>query len=401
MWIARGQKQDICQSLWCGLLRWRWQLWLKDSTDRDIRTMVPWPFFFLLLYFLVGWSALWLRRWINITQDTSLPVLTPDEAVPGHTLRHSTPKAVDIEPTFSEKSPTDWQIFWRCVLVFLCCLWGSWVLECRLSSLIAAEDKEDDLMGRTVDEGGRWTPGFTSPPPLAPCCLHLSLTFCLVSVSPLPYSNGHWQLLIGGDKTQSWRWEGRIFTWCAVSEASHHCPTLKPGTALLPISHFLKGVSLRPGESSSLLQGLTWWCQHTAQQQVWSLSTFYSIFCRRGCPGTHYATHTRLENIMFLLYPPEFWELLMFLKSWVPKLEHVLALLEGLLRHKLGSSLLYFWLAGPGKSWRIWFQQVNRCGWYEVTVDAQWSCKTLGGEGAYSRATHRALISRALICCCP
>lgn len=57
-------------------------------------------------------------------------------------------------------------------------------------------------MGRTVDEGGLWTPGFTSPPPLAPCCLHLSLTFCLVSVSPLPYSNGHGQLLIGGDKTE-------------------------------------------------------------------------------------------------------------------------------------------------------------------------------------------------------
>lgn len=51
--------------------------------------------------------------------------------------------------------------------------------------------------------------------------------------------------------------------------------------------------------------------------------------------------------MIFLLYPPEFWGLLMCLKSWVPKLEHALVLLEGLLRHKLGSSLLYFWLAGP------------------------------------------------------
>lgn len=174
----------------------------------------------------------------------------------------------------------------------------------------------------------------------------------------------------------------------AASEASHHCPTLKPGTALLPISPFLKGISLRPGESSSLPQGLTWRHRHIAQQQVWPLSTFYSICCGKGCPGAHYAARACLENMMLLLYPPECWELPICLKSWVSKLEHTLAQLGGLLRHKLGSSLLYFRLAGPGESWRIWFQPMNRCGWYEVTVDAQWSCKTLGREGAYARATH-------------
>lgn len=320
----------------------------------------------------------------------------------GHTLGHSTPKVVHIEPTLSEKSPTDPQIFWRCVLVSLCCLWGSWVLECRLSSLIAAEDKEDDLMGRTVDEGGLWTPGFTSPPPLAPCCLHLSLTFCLVSISPLPYSNGHWQLLIGGDKTEHWRWERRIF----------HTRCSKWG--LTSLSHPKAWHRLAPYFSLSKADLFETWGKFISSArahlmtptQPSSRCDHYQHFTLSFAGGsvqelTMHAAHAHLENMMLLLYPPECWGLLICLKSRVPKLEHALALLGGLLRHKLGSSLLYFWLVGPGESWRIWFQPMNRCGWYEVTVDSQWSCKTLGREGAYARATHRALRIRALISCCP
>lgn len=190
----------------------------------------------------------------------------------GHTLGHSTPKAVHIEPTLSEKSPTDRQIFWRCVLVSLCCLWGSWFLKFRLNSLIAAEDKEDDLMGRTVDEGGLWTPGFTSPPPPAPaaCTSHsLSASSAFPRSLTVMAIDSYWLAVT----RQSVEGESKGFsTPGTASEASHHCPTLKPGTALLPISPSLKGISLRPGESSSLPQGLTWWHRHSPAAGVTTIN---------------------------------------------------------------------------------------------------------------------------------
>lgn len=211
-------------------------------------------------------------------------------------------------------------------------------------------------MGRRVDDGSPWTPVFTSLPPLAPWWLHLLLPFCPVSILLLPYSNGHWQLLTGGDKAEAeGESEGFPHVWICYTRSRRQGPiivqVLKPGTSLLPISPSLRRVFLSARESLSSLQGWTWRHQHTVQQCLWSVSIFYSVFCRRERTEAHHPAIALLESWSSSFIP--ILQASIWLKSWVLKMEHALALLEVLLRHKHGSLHLHFWLVVPGESRRI------------------------------------------------